>query len=62
MPPSTNSSIPVTKLEASLERKTTALPISRGGAQTAERVSLTHPLYLTLDVLLSGRAGQGVPQ
>jgi len=32
------------------------------GAQTAERVSLTHPLYLTLDVLVSGRAGQGVPQ
>src|SRR6188472_2706796 len=27
-------------------------------AQAAERVSLTHPLYLTFDVLLSRRAGQ----
>jgi hypothetical protein len=34
MPPSTNSSVPVTKLEASLGRKTTALPISRRTATT----------------------------
>jgi hypothetical protein len=52
IPPSTNSSTPVTKLDRSLQRKTAAVPISRGPAKRPR--GLPCPIDLTAASTCSG--------